>query len=74
MSNANKWDASERAATRAMRLTGEIAGLKFGMSGTGLCDVRCATPEQAKQVAALTGGKIAASGRGYAANTVLVKP
>jgi hypothetical protein len=48
--------------------------LKYGMSSAGLCDVGCASPEEAKRVAVLTGGKIAPNGKGFAANTVLVKP
>ncbi len=70
----DKWAASERAMHRAMRLCAGLVSLKYGMTSAGVCDVECASPEDAKRVAALTGGKIAASGKGYAANTVLVKP
>lgn len=71
---SSKWDASERAMIRAMRLCAGVVPLKYGMTSAGVCDVECQSPEDAKRVAKLTGGKIAQSGRGWAANTVLVKP
>lgn len=74
--NAAKWDASNRASNRAHRIL-SAAGehvKSYGIDGSGKASVECNDAAQAARVARLTGGKVAASGHGHAANTVVVKP
>lgn len=72
---AAAWAASERAAQRAyacMRGSGIVA--KVAMDGSGKAAVECASAEDAATVARLTGGKVAPSGHGHPAHTVVVAP